>query len=173
MKIKNILSNSIRHAELVSASPYLNRLRIKSAMTKSVLLILCLQCVFTAGSCQKHIPPEPKPPKPKPEIPTNPFPTKLEILWNAPFYSDTAYDYFWDYKIANNQYIVLANLYDRTYNRPRGIGVYNMQTGERHPAWTNDPGGIFALTERECKLLPIVRRYKHGKRVVAGLGTAG
>ena len=150
--MRNILSNSIRHSALDAESPAKMRLRVKPAMTKNTLLIVYLLCVFMTGSCQKPRPPEPpEPPRPQPT-----FPTKLEIVWNAPFFSDSTYDYFWDYEIANNQYIMLANIYDRTYNKPRGIGVYNMQTGERHSAWQNDPGGIFAATEYEmlqdCKV---------------------
>jgi len=118
-------------------------------MKRLLILTLFFQMLFMVGSCQK-----PKPPDPPIQQPT--FPTKLEILWNAPFHSDTTYDYFLDYEMAGNQYIVLANIYDRTYDKPRGIGVYNMQTGKRHSAWQNDPGGIFAATEfemlQDCKI---------------------
>jgi outer membrane protein assembly factor BamB len=58
-------------------------------------------------------------------------------------------DYIWDFQVANEQYIIVANTRDSDGGRPRGIGVYNMQTGKRHSAWSNDPGGIFSVTEVE------------------------
>ena len=114
-------------------------------MKRLLIAILFFQLCFTAGSCQKPKPPEP-PPKPTPTT----YPTNLEVLWEA-FWrvSDSTGDYVWDYEVANEQYIVLANTYDSEGRNPRGIGVYNMQTGERHPAWTNDPGGIFGVSDRE------------------------
>jgi len=150
MKAKNILPKPIRHSAFDAESPAKMRLRNKPAMTKSVLLILCLQCVFTTGSCrEKPIPPD----QPKPQFT---YPTRLEIIWNAPFHSDSIGDYFLEYEMANNQYIVLANMWNREEGKSRGIGVYNMQTGERHPAWQNDPGGIFSVIEVEdlmdCKI---------------------
>jgi outer membrane protein assembly factor BamB len=96
--------------------------------------------------------------KPDPIIPIEPsvieqskekYPTNLEVLWEAFFHSDSVGDFFWDYAVAGEQYLVLANIYDRINDKPRGIGVYNMQTGQQHPAWQNDPGGIFAAIERE------------------------
>jgi outer membrane protein assembly factor BamB len=71
------------------------------------------------------------------------------MVWNAPFQSDSVGDYFWNFEIADKQYIVVANVYDRINNKPRGIGVYNMRTGKRHSAWTKDPSGIFEVSEHE------------------------
>ena len=62
-------------------------------MKQILVSIFCFQLVFTVGSCQKPNPPEP----PKSTI----FPTNLEVLWNAPFHSDSTEDYFWDYEVAN------------------------------------------------------------------------
>ena len=119
-------------------------------MKKTFIAILCFQ-ICLIGSCKK--PPQESPPiEPKPIT----YHGKLEVLWEALFHSDTTPDFFWDFEVADNQYLVLANIYDRAYGKPRGIGVYNMQTGERHPAWQNDPGGIFGISEREeladCKV---------------------
>ena len=106
------------------------------------------------GACKKQ--PPPQPPPPKPIVPSTTLSTNLEIVWNAPFHSDSTEDWFWDYVIADDEYIVLANIFERSYNKPRGIGVYNMRTGERHPVWKNDPGGIFEISESEdladCKV---------------------
>ena len=123
-------------------------------MKKILIAIVYFQICFMVGSCQK-LPPLP-PVTPPPPFPKT-YPTHLEILWNTPFHSDSTEDFFWDYTVANNQYLVLANIYDKIYGKPRGIGVYNMQTGERHSAWQNDPGGIFGVSEREdlmdCKIV--------------------
>ena len=129
-------------------------------MKKLLTIIACFQMCFTVGSCQKPKPLElkPLPPLPKPPyetLSTN-FPTKLEIVWNAPFHSDSTKDFFWSYEVTNDKYIVLANRFDIMYGKPRGIGVYNMPTGQQHSAWQNDPSGIFAPTEEEslddCKM---------------------
>jgi len=120
-------------------------------MRQLLLFILFFQFLLTTGSCQK--PPEPIIPKPNPTT----FPTYLEVLWEA-FWrnSDSTGGYVWDYVVANEQYLVLANTYDSDGRTPRGIGVYNMQTGQRHSAWQNDPGGIFGVSEWEnindCKV---------------------
>jgi hypothetical protein len=104
------------------------------------------------GSCRKPPIDTTQPPPDKPKT----LPTKLEIVWLAPFHSDSIGDYFLEYEVANGQYIVLANMFDRNKDKPRGIGIYNMQIGKRHPAWTNDPGGIFSVTEfemlQDCKV---------------------
>ena len=116
--------------------------------TRIILVIFSVQLGFSVGSCQKP---------PKFDSPSA-FPTDLEVVWNAPFHSDSTPDWFWNYIVANEQYIVVANIYDREtgYGKPRGIGVYDSRTGERHPAWQNDPGGIFISSEREtledCKV---------------------
>ena len=118
--------------------------------TKNILLIVCVLCVFMTGSCQK-----PPIEQPKPPISTTKYPTKLEVVWIAPFHSDSVGDYYWDFQIADNQYIILSNIDDSYSGKPRGIGVYNLQTGKRHSAWQNDPGGIFAGSEvvnlMDCK----------------------
>jgi len=116
---------------------------------KVTILILCLQCICTLGSCQK-------PPKPIPPIKPPAFPTNLEVVWNAPIYSDSVSDIFLNHVFAADQYVVVANMFDSDGGKPRGIGVYNKQTGERHSAWKNDPGGIFTPTElediKDCKI---------------------
>jgi outer membrane protein assembly factor BamB len=117
-------------------------------MKHLLIYIFCFQFLTTIGSCQK--------PSIEPPIIIDTFPTKLAVLWNADFHSDGEGDFFWDYEMANNQYIVLANIYDSDGGKPRGIGVYDKLTGERHPAWKNDPCCIFALGEleylRNCKI---------------------
>lgn len=122
-------------------------------MKQLLIAIFGFQIMLTFGSCKK---PEPIELPVIPAVVPTAFPTNLEVVWDALFRSDTTGDFFWDYVVANDQYIVLANRRERIYGEPRGIGVYNMQTGQRHPAWQNDPGGIFALTEREelndCKI---------------------
>ncbi len=114
---------------------------------KAILILVFLQWSFLLVSCEKPN---------SPDLPAENYPTNLEVLWNAIFHSDRAGDYFWDYEIANGQYIVLANTNGRKNDKPRGIGIYNMQTGKRHPAWLNDPGSIFSATEFEdlsdCKI---------------------
>jgi len=119
-------------------------------MKRPFIAILYFQMLVMTGACQKPPQPEPLPHPKKPVIPKT-YPTKLEVVWNAVFYSDSAGDYFHEYQIADEQYIVLANIYD---GEKRGIGVYNMQTGKRHSAWQNDPD-IFAVTEdaylNDCK----------------------
>jgi outer membrane protein assembly factor BamB len=121
---------------------------------KLFLMLVFLQC-FCAISCEKPEPIKPIEP-PATEPPEEEYPTNLEVIWEAFFHSDGYGDYFLDYAIAGEQYLVLANIFDRTNNKPRGIGVYNMQTGQRHSAWQSDPGGIFAITEHEnlldCKV---------------------
>ena len=100
------------------------------------------------GACQK----QPLPHKQlKLPVPQPKFPTNLELVWLSPLCLDSAGgSTIWNFQVANGQYIVVANIYDRDEgDRPRGIGVYNMQTGKRHSAWQNDPGGIFAITEVE------------------------
>jgi outer membrane protein assembly factor BamB len=117
--------------------------------SRIILIVFLLQGLFLFGSCEKWR-----------KLTADPmtFPTNLEVVWNAFFHSDGTADYFWDYEVANNQYIVVSNRYDRDEGggKPRGIGVYNMQTGERHNAWKNDPGGIFAPSEfeylQDCKV---------------------
>jgi outer membrane protein assembly factor BamB len=118
-------------------------------MKRLLIVFFCFQIV--AGSCQK--PPLPDPPKP----PSTKYPTNLEVVWLAPWCLDSAGgDWIWNFQVADEQYIVVANVYDRDGKRPRGVGVYNMQTGQRHSAWQNDPGGIFGTSEREdladCKV---------------------
>ena len=120
-------------------------------MKRLVYFILCFQLLVTTGSCQK-------PPINPPFKPFSPatFSTNLEVVWLAPLCLDSAGgSWIWNFQVANDQYIVLSNIYDSDGERPRGIGVYNLQTGQRHPAWQNDPGGIFAPTEfeylRDCK----------------------
>ena len=113
-------------------------------MKRIIITIFCLQWIFTVASCQKP------PPEPPSKIPTSKFPTNLEVVWLSPWCLDSAGgDYIWDFEVANEQYIVVANMYDGTTGRPRGVGVYNMQTGQRHPAWQNEPGGIFGVGEYE------------------------
>ena len=117
-----------------------------NVMKRLLLFTLFFQMLVIAGSCQKPKPPDPVKSTPRPTT----YPTNLEVLWEA-FWrcSDSTGDYVWDYAVANEQYIVLANTYGSEGRNPRGIGVYNMQTGERHPAWRNDPGGIFGISDRE------------------------
>ena len=113
--------------------------------TKNILLFVCLQCIFLTGSCQK-----PPIEQPKQPIPTTQYPTNMEVVWLAPFCLDSAGGgWIWDFQVANDQYIVVANTFDSDGRRPRGIGVYNLQTGKRHSVWQNDPGGIFSVTEVE------------------------
>ena len=90
-------------------------------MKKILIAIVCFQMCFTVGSCQKPKPLEPIEPKPRPTT----YPTNLEVLWEA-FWrcSDSTGDYVWDYVVANEQYIVLANTYGSEGRNPRGIGVY-------------------------------------------------
>ena len=115
-------------------------------MKRLLVFFFCFQFLVMAGSCQKPIPPDPKP-KPKPDIPTTKYPTNLEMVWLAPLCLDSAGGgWICDFQIANEQYIVVARY---SGERPQGIGVYNLQTGKRHTAWTNDPGGIFAAAESE------------------------
>ena len=71
-----------------------------------VIGIVYLQGSFFFGSCQK-----PQEPGELPDMPGT-FPTNLEVLWNAIFHSDGEGDFFWNYEIANDKYIVLANTYD-------------------------------------------------------------
>jgi outer membrane protein assembly factor BamB len=109
-----------------------------------ILFIFSFQLVLLA-SCQK--------PAKEPAA----SPTNLEVVWNAPFHSDATPDFFWEHVFAD-QHVVLPNMYDRAMDeKPRGIGVYNRQTGKRHPAWTSDPGGIFSASEKEniqdCKVV--------------------
>jgi outer membrane protein assembly factor BamB len=118
--------------------------------TKIIIAFIFLQCGFLLGSCKK-------PPKAQLHAtnikPT--FPTNLEVIWNAPFHSDSTSDFFFDL-VFTDQYVVLANMYDEFGGKPRGIGVYNKKTGKRHTAWKNDPGGIFTTSEFEyisdCKI---------------------
>ena len=110
-------------------------------MRRRLNFILGFNLLVMAGSCQKTPIEQPK----QPVVPT--FSTNLEIVWDALFHSDGEGDYYWD-KVFAGQYVILANRYDDE-DKPRGIGVYHKLTGERHPAWKNDPGGIFAPGEFE------------------------
>jgi outer membrane protein assembly factor BamB len=128
-------------------------------MKRLLIIIFGFQIMLTTGSCKK---PEPiEPPLPKPIEPSEEkYPTNLEVVWLSPLFLDSAGGgWIWDFEIANEQYIIVANTYDSDGRRPRGIGVYNMQTGERHSAWKNDPGGIFGVSEYEnladCKIAGI------------------
>jgi outer membrane protein assembly factor BamB len=125
-------------------------------MKRLLICIFCFQLLVMTGSCQKPIPPEPPPKQTKPPKPPISPTTNLEIVWLAPFCSDSTGGWIWDFEVANEQYIVVANTRERNGGRPRGIGVYNMQIGQRHLAWQNDPGGIFAPTDVEnlmdCKV---------------------
>ena len=117
-------------------------------MKKLVYFILFFQLSAMTGACQK-------PPLLDP-IPQNKFPTNLEMVWLSPLCLDSAGGgWILDFEIANEQYIVVAKTFGED-ERPLGIGVYNMQTGKRHSAWQNDPGGIFAVGEvkdlADCKV---------------------
>lgn len=96
------------------------RIRNNMNKTKIIPILIFLQGSLLSSCCKDS----PKPP----DLPTE-FPTNLEVLWNAPFYSDEDdYGWFLDYEIAKDEYIVLANTSQK-------IGIYSIQTGERHPAW--------------------------------------
>ena len=79
-------------------------------------------------------------PPPKLPIPQTKFSTNLEVVWLSPWCLDSTGGYIWNFEVANEQYIVVANTFDGTPEKSRGIGVYNIQTGKRHPAWQNVPG---------------------------------
>jgi outer membrane protein assembly factor BamB len=117
--------------------------------TKIILMII-IQCCFLVASCKK-------PPKEQPQSINMQriFPTNLEVVWNAPFHSDSTSDFFLELLFVD-RYVVLANIFEGYGDKPRGIGVYNKQTGKRHTAWQNDPGGIFSTSEFEyildCKI---------------------
>ena len=118
-------------------------------MKRLLNFILFFQLLVMTGACQKPKPILPN--QPKPPVPESKFPTNLEIVWLSPFCLDSAGgDWIWNFQVANEQYIVVANTRERDVGeRPRGIGIYNMQTGKRHSAWQNDPSGIFMANEIE------------------------
>ncbi|NLJ83050.1 MAG: PQQ-binding-like beta-propeller repeat protein [Bacteroidales bacterium] len=100
---------------------------------KIILILISLQGSVLSG-CHKELP------KPKE------YPTNLEVRWNALFHSNGKGDYFRNYEIAKDQYIVLAN-------RSQTIGIYNKQTGERHSAWQNNLIVSEIIRLNSCKVV--------------------
>ncbi|MDY0217671.1 MAG: hypothetical protein RBS19_12020, partial [Bacteroidales bacterium] len=102
----------------------------------NIFIILLLICIsFTSASCKKEPPIAPV----QPDNPWN-YKSKLDVKWYTYFYSDSAGAYmhvphpFDNYVVFCSEMIATGNK-----NNSLGIGVYNKQTGEKHPLWTMDP----------------------------------
>jgi len=83
-----------------------------------------------------------KDPLPEPEPPSNVFKSNLYVEWYKYFYQDTSGGYFKDPNFSGDYVSFLC--YDVVYgNGLPGVGIFNKQTGEKHPAWNCNPGSNF------------------------------
>jgi outer membrane protein assembly factor BamB len=99
----------------------------------TIFLLICIS--FTSASCKKE-------PPIVPIHPSNPwdYNSKLDVKWYTYFYSDTAGAYMHvPYPFDNHVVFCSRTIVVGDDNKGLGIGVYNKQTGEKHPLWTMDP----------------------------------
>ena len=87
--------------------------------------------LFTLSACQKE-----EPIFKEPVAKSN-----LEVIWTKIFHSDSLPDIFLD-PIFFEDYIVLSNRHEPFSGKQRGIRVFHKLTGENHPAWNHEPGGL-------------------------------
>ncbi|MDR2010371.1 MAG: PQQ-binding-like beta-propeller repeat protein [Bacteroidales bacterium] len=98
------------------------------------IIFLVLLCSITNTACDK----KPVPP----EEPITTYKTKLEVVWTRYFHSDKiGGELFFD-PIFWNNYVIIASSNGSHYTKQWGIRVLNKLTGEDHPVWAHEPGGI-------------------------------
>lgn len=101
---------------------------------KIIVVILTVCVLFAQAGCKK----DPILPKP---IPEDPYRTILDVKWKRLFHSDTLVYYFLD------PYFFGDNVGFCTEMNAFGVGelglvAFHKSTGERHPAWKNDPANM-------------------------------
>lgn len=104
-------------------------------MKKLISTIIFVLILFLSGSCEKE-------PIITPDQLDNPwdYHSKLNVKWHTYFYSDSTGVYFHNPHSFDNYVIFCSEFIGMgDENKGLGIGVYNKQTGERHPLWSMDP----------------------------------
>jgi hypothetical protein len=118
-------------------NPSLCRFFDNPILLKTILFIV-LPLLFTAhAGCKKEEDIIKKDDK-KPSV----YESSMDIKWVRFFSSDTACAYFLD-PCFFEDYVVFCTR-GIVFNKGElGIGVFHKATGERHPSWDRDPGGVF------------------------------
>lgn len=107
------------------------------SMTKFLIAILFFPLLLASGCCKDCD-------DPNPPVPTPTHPTNLDIVWQRSYYSDSLPEIYLD-PIFWNDYVICCSEAASNDNKEQGIRVFHKTTGEDHPAWNHDPGGIVDL----------------------------
>ncbi|MDR2010764.1 MAG: PQQ-binding-like beta-propeller repeat protein [Bacteroidales bacterium] len=94
-------------------------------------LVFC--CALNTACDKKPVPPE---------EPIATYKTKLEVVWTRYFHSDKIGGELFLDPIFWNDHVVISSSHGSHYTKQQRIRVLNKLTGEDHPAWAHEPGGI-------------------------------
>jgi outer membrane protein assembly factor BamB len=70
------------------------------------------------------------------------YKTKLEVVWTRYFHSDKIGGELFLDPIFWNDYVIISSSHGSHYTKQRGIRVLHKATGEDHPVWGHEPGGV-------------------------------